>query len=420
MPPVAGSYAVTDWVGMESLRLLKNMLAMAGYANYGYQDEFKKNFAVGDTVRIKFPQEYLVTDGFAYNPQGINRLTTNVTIDQPMQVGFGWDSIEEALELERSQEEVSEQYIQPAIAQLSSEIELRFMDFAFYNTPNVVGTLGAVPTTWTTYATARQRQVELATFAGNKNVMGVTPAMMRTLIAASLTQFNPQDAISKQYKEGSIGRAAGYDWFETMYTHRHTTGVIQTQASVTVNVAGQSGSTLNLNCTTGDTFLRGDIISIANVNYVNPRTKVSTGTNRQFKVMANATGAASTVSLSIYPSIIGPGSPYQNVDALAADLAAVTFWPGTTITNGSASTGSCGLAFNKLAYAIAGVKLMMPQQGGNVKMAVQKTDKNTGLSIALISMFEGENRTQINRLDCLIGFGALYADRAGVLVASLN
>ena len=419
MPPVAGSFATTDWVGMECLRFLENMLAAAGYANYGYQDEFKKKFAVGDTVRVKFPQEYLVTDGFAYNPQGINRLTTNITIDQPMQIGFGYDSIEEALELERSQDEISEQYIRPAVGQLASEIELRFMNYAFFNTPNVVGTLGAIPTAWTTYATARQRMVELATFARNKNVMAVTPAMMRTMIANQLTQFNPTDAISQQYKEGSMGRAAGYDWFESMYCHRHTTGVITTQTSVTVNGAGQSGSTLNLKCTTGDTFLRGDIISVG-ANYVNPRTKVSTGTERQFVVLTNATGAASVVSLNIYPAIVGPGSPYQNVDALPGALAAVTFWPGTTITNGAASTGMCGLAFNKLAFAIAGVELMMPKEGGNVKMAVQKKDKNTGLSIAIISMFEGENRTQINRLDFLGGFGTLYGDRAAVRVASLS
>lgn len=420
MPPVPGSFAVADWVGMEALRFLQNMLAMAGYADYGYQDEFKKNFAIGDTARIKLPQEYLVTDGFAYNPQGLNRQTTTITIDQPMQIGFGWDSIEEALSLERGKSEISEQYIQPAIGQLASEIELRFMNFAFFNCPNVVGTLGAVPTAWTTYATARQRLVELATWNSTKNVIGVTPAMMRVMIANSITNFNPTDELSKQYKQGSIGKAAGFDWFETMYARRHTTGVIATQASVTVNGASQSGATLNVNCTTGDTFLRGDIISAADVNYVNPRTRVSTGTARQFKITANSTGAASTAALSIYPSITGPGSPYQNVNALPANLAAVTFWPGTTITNGAASTGSLGLAFNKLGYAIAGVELMMPQQGGNVQVAVQKKDKNTGLSIAILSMFEGENRTQINRLDCLVGFGRLYADRASVLVASLN
>lgn len=417
---IAGSYAVADWVGMECLRFLENMLAMAGYANYGYQDEFKKNFAVGDTVRIKFPQEFLVTDGFTYNPQGINRQTTTVSIDQPMQVAFEWDSIEEALRLERSEAEIRENYIQPAIGQLASEIELRYCDFMFFNTPNVVGALGAVPTTWATYATARQRLVELATFGKNKNVTGVSPAMMQTLIANSLTQFNPTDEISRQYKEGSIGRAAGFEWFESMYTRRHTTGVIATQASVTVNLGGQSGSTLNLNATTGDTFLRGDIISIASVNYVNPRTKRSTGTNRQFKVMADATAAANAVSLSIYPSIIGPGSPYSNVDALPANLAAVTFWPGSTITNAVASTGTLGYAFNKLGFAIAGVELTMPKEGGNVRMAVQKKDKNTGLSIAMISMFDGNARGWINRLDCLIGFGALYADRASVLIASLR
>ena len=414
------SFAIADWVGMECLRFLENMLMAAGYANFGYQDEFKKKFAVGDSVRIKMPQEFLVTDGFAYTPQAINRQVTTVNIDNPVQVSFEWDSIEEALELERSRDEISEQYLRPAIGQIAQEIETRFMEFAFLNTPNVVGTLGAIPTAWTTYATARQRMVELATFANQKNVMAVTPAMMRTMIANSLTQFNPTDAISQQYKSGSVGRAAGYDWFESMSCQRHTTGIIATQADVDIDGAGQSGSSILLSCTTGDTFVAGDIISIANVNYVNPRTRVSTGTNRQFVITAAATGAASAVTLSIYPSIVGPGSPYQNVDALPANDAQVTFWPGTTITDAAASTGSCGLAFNKLAFAAAGVELMMPSVGGTVKMAVQKRDKNTGFSVAIICDFDSESRKQINRIDTLFGFGRLYADKAAVRIASLS
>ena len=94
MAGTPGSYAVADWVAMDCLRLLKNMLEMAGYANFAYQDEFKKDFQPGDTVRVKFPQEFLVTDGFEYNAQAINRQTTVVTIDQPMKIGFEWDSIE--------------------------------------------------------------------------------------------------------------------------------------------------------------------------------------------------------------------------------------------------------------------------------------------------------------------------------------
>ena len=420
MAGTPGSYAVADWVAMDCLRLLKNMLEMAGYANFTYQDEFKKDFQPGDTVRVKFPQEFLVADGFEYNAQAINRQTTTVTIDQPMQIGFEWDSIEEALKLERSQSQIQEEYFNPAMAQMAQEFELRFMDFAFFNTNNVVGTLASVPTSWDIYAQARQRMVENAGWGANtQRALGVTPAMMRTLITNSLTQFNPQDAISQQYKQGSIGKAAGWDWFESMSCHPHTTGIWTTVATgVTTSSANQSGNSIALTCTTGDTFKRGDIVNFAAVNNVNPRTKRSTGTLKQFKSAQDATGAASAATVQIQPAIIGPGSPYQNVDALPGNAATLTLWPGTSMSNATAKTGTLGLGLNKLAYAMAGIELMMPSEGGPVKLARQKRDPNTGISVAIISMFDGILRRQINRIDSLIGFGALYFDRCAVLVAS--
>ncbi len=420
MAGTPGSYAVTDWVAMDCLRLLTNMLAMAGYANFTYQDEFKKDFQPGDTVRVKFPQEFVVTDTFEYTAQAINRQTTTLTVDQPMQIGFEWDSIEEALKLERTQEQIREEYNKPAMEQMAQEFELRFMDFAFFNANNVVGTLGAIPTSWDVYAQARQRMVENAGWGANSTrAIGVTPAMMRTMITNSLTQFNPTDAISQQYKTGSVGKAAGWDWFESMSCHQHTTGVWATVATgVTTSTGSQSGSTLTVACTTGDTFLRGDIINIAGVNNVNPRTKRSTGTLKQFKITASTTGAASTATLNILPAIIGPGSPYQNVDALPGNGVVLTLWPGTTMANATAKSGVLGMGVNKLAFAMAGVELMMPKEGGVVKIAQQKKDPNTGISIAALSMFDGILRRQINRFDALIGFGPLYQDRCAVLVAS--
>lgn len=422
MPGTPGSYAFADWVALDCMELLENMLAMAGFANFGYQDQFNKEFAVGDTVRVKLPQEFIVTDGFDYTAQAISRLTTTVTVDQPMQIGYEWDSIEAALKMERSDKEIREQYNVPAMRQLASEVELRWMDFCFFNCNNVVGTLASIPVSWDIYAQADQRMTENAgNNLDNRQALAVTPGMMRTMITNSLTQFNPPDAISKQYKTGIVGDAAGSRWFKSMYCHPHTTGVWNTVATgVTVNGAGQSGSTLNVSCTTGDTFKRGDIVNIAGMNNVNPRTKRSTGTLKQLKVMADATGAASTAALTISPAIVGPGSPYQNVDSLPTTGNILTLWPGTAMVNATAKTGVLGMCLNKMYAAMAGVDLMLPSEGGTVKLARKHRDDNTGLTLAMLSMFDGILRRQINRIDMLIGFGPLYTDRCGVLVASLS
>lgn len=422
MAGTPGSYVFTDWVAPECERLLENMLEMAGYANFALNKNFDKDFAIGDTVRFKFPQEWIVTDGMEYNAQAINRQYGTATMDNWMQIGFEWDSLEKALKLERSKKEISEQYLNPAMVQMAQECELRFMDFAFYNCPNVVGSLAAVPTSWTTYAQARSAMVKNAGWsASTKRGLGVTPDMMQTLISNSLTQFNPSDAISQQYKNGSIGKAAGWDWFESMSCHTHTTGIWQTVATgVTVSGNGQAGNSILLAATTGDTVKRGDIINFAGVNNVNPRTKRSTGQLRTFKILADATAAASAMTVSIYPSIIGPGSPYQNVDALPITAAVVTLWPGTTMANSAAKTGTLGFGVNGLSTAMLGAELPNPNQGGAIEIAAHHTDDNTGLSMALVRAFDPILRRWINRFDMLIGFGNIYADRCGVLVASLT
>lgn len=423
MPSTPGTYAVADWVAMDCQRLLTNMLEASSYANFSYQDEFKKDFQPGDTVRVKFPQEFTVSDGFEYSAQAINRQTTTVSIDQPLQIGFEWDSIEQALKLERSQKQIQEEYNVPAMQQFAQEFETRFMDFCFYNISHVVGTLASVPTAWSTYAGARSTMVRNSAWSASpRRGMIVTPDMQATLIANSLTQFNPTDEISKQYKTGSVGKAAGFDWFESMSCHPHTTGIWATVATgVTISGSGQSGTSILVACTTGDTFNRGDHINIAAVNEVNPRTKRSNGVLAQWKIMVTTTGASSAATLTINnPGIIGPGSPYQNVDALPVTAAIVTLMPGTSMSNGAARTGVFGMAINPLAIAMAGIELMIPSEGGLVKIARRARDKTTGLSIALISAFDPDLRRQINRFDSLIGFGALYAHRCGVLIASLT
>lgn len=423
MAGVPGSYAVVDWVAPECVRLLTNKLKAASYANFSFQDEFKRSFAVGENVRVRYPQNWNVVEGFAYQPQAITNKTFNVTIAQPMQISWEQDSFELALRAQRSEEEIRRSYVDPAMVTLANEYERRFMDFAFYNTPNVRGTMAAVPTAWATYASGRQSMVNLGGWGMSaKRGALVSTQMQATMIANSLTQFNPAPEISRQYKEGSIGMAAGFEWFETVACHRHTTGVWATVASgVTIDTSNQAGSSLVVLCTTGDTFKRGDTISIASVNAVVNILHTDLGYEKQFKVMADAVGVAGTATLSIYPDIIGPGSPYQNVSALPLTGAALTLMPGTTMVNGTAKTGTFGLEINDQSMAMAGIELYIPEEGGTVRLSKRAKDKETGISIAMVmGVFDPEQRKVINRIDSLIGFGNEYGDACGCLIASLT
>jgi hypothetical protein len=82
------------------------------------------------SFQIKLPQSWLVTDGLGYQPQGIARLSTTVNLDQIFGIHFEWDSYERLVRMERSQNELEENYLFPAARQLAQEVDSRAADWA--------------------------------------------------------------------------------------------------------------------------------------------------------------------------------------------------------------------------------------------------------------------------------------------------
>lgn len=417
----ANTFLNTSWVSMEILRLLLNKLVCTEYFNNSYQKEFQQEFAPGSSVSIKFPQRMTTTDSMGYAPQAINRLATSLPLDQWIQCAFEWDDYEAAVKLERSEEELRENYLEPAAAAIAQDIDSRAANHARINSSNLVGVLGTDATTVQQYYQARQALMEEACPPG-KRAMLVSSSMMATLGTNITSIFHPADEITKSWKEGAIGRLAGFDWFESNSLYSHTSGVWQTLASVTVNGANQSGTSLAINCTAGDTFKAGDKFSIGTsgtqVSRVNPMTRRVAGKKaaRTFTITKDMTGLGSGNAadvLSILPAIYGPGSQYQNVDQLPGDTAVLTLWPGSSVTAGAAKTGTVGLALSKFAFAIVGGKLYVPTA---VEKSGAAQDPQTGISVRKVKAWDAFRSMQINRMDSLCGFGNLYQANGAVAV----
>lgn len=399
---------------MEILRLLLNKLVCAEYFNRSWEKEFKKEFAPGSSIQVKFPQRMTTTDGMGYQPQAINRLTTTISLDQWIQCAFEWDDYEAAVKLERSEEELRENYLEPAAAAIAQDIDSRCAKHAYRNSSTVVGVLGTDATSVATFFAARQKLMEKACPSG-KRCMLISSSQMTSLGTNITSIFHPADEATRNFKEGSIGRLAGFDFFESNSLYSHTAGTWA--GAVTVNGANQSGTSLAINATAGDTFKKGDKFSILNVNQQNPMTRRTAGkvTVQHFTITADLTavgsGSASDV-LSILPAIYGPTSQYQNVDALPADTAALTLWPGTASPNGK--VGTVGLALSRFAFALVGGKLYVPSA---VEQAGATQDPQTGISVRKVKAWDPVRSMQINRMDSLLGFGNLYQDNGAVAVA---
>lgn len=399
---------VTDWISDEGLRVLVNKLTIAGGMNTSYNKEFRKPFAVGDSVRIDLPFRPTIRNGMGYAPQALSRQTRTVNIDQVFGVDWQVDDLDAVLRMERK--DIKEAYIDPTIAKIAQELDSRAALFAYQNTPNIVGVLGTNPTSFKTIGKARQRMIEMAGWWGKDHTLSIPPSVNTDLVDAASQFFNPPDAISKQYKDGAIGRNNGFDWYESMSLYSHTAGTWA--GAVTVSGSGQSGSSLNVTCTTGDTFFVGDVIAIAAVYAVNPETlRVGqTATTKQFVVTQNAVGAASAATLQIWPPIVGPGVGTQNVDALPLTGQALTLFPGTS--SPSAKAGMQGLAFTSAAFAMCHVPLELPTA---VEHASMQRDPETGIAIRFTQTWDPILARKVTRFDCSpFGFGRLYADECSV------
>lgn len=411
---MANNFLNTQWVSMKVLRLLLNKLIVAEYFNRSWEKDFQKEFAPGSQVSVKFPQRFTVNDGMGYAPQGINRLQTPVNLDQWMQVAFEWDDYENAVKLERSEEELEAQYFEPASAALAQECDSRCAKWAYQNTSMLAGVLGTDPTTVTTYYQARQKLEENAAGVLGKRCMLISSSMMTSLGSNITTIFHPADEITKAWKEGVIGELGAAMFYESQSLYSHTAGTWA--GAVTVSGAGQSGTSLVVTFTAGDTLNVGDKFSLASVNLVNPMTRRIPGkaTAKVFTITQPlvAVGGAGADTINFLPPIYGPGSQYQNVDALPANAAALTLWPGTASPSGK--VGTVGLSLTRQAFAIVGAKLYVPKA---VEESGTAQDPDTGLSVRKVKAWDPVRSVQVNRMDSLFGLGNLYQDNGAVAVA---
>jgi len=404
------SFANTSWVSLEILRLLVNKLVVAEYFNRNWEKDFNKEFAPGSTIQIKFPQRFGVVDGMGYAPQGLNRITTTVSLDNWLQVPFEWDDYERAVKLERSEEELRENYWAPAAAAIAQEVDSRCANFARLNASNIVGQLGTDPTTVQTYYQARAILEKEACTPGRRCML-ISTNMMVSLGSNITNVFNPPSEISRMWKQGTIGTLAAFEFYESNSLWTHTAG---TWAGIVKVVgANQSGTALIIQGTAGDTILPGDKFSITASNMVNPMTRRSAGplVARTFTCPAGATLTGGNDTINILPPLFGPSSQYQNVDALPLNNANLTLWPGTTAPNGK--SGTVGLALSREAFALVGGKLYLPKA---VESAAQQQDPDSGIAIRKVIAWDPVRSMQVNRYDSLVGFGNLYQQNGAVVV----
>lgn len=392
---MANTILTPQQITREALRILHSNLTFIGNINRQYDSSFAKSGAkIGDSLKIRLPNQYTVRTGKTLSAQDTTETSTTLQVATQKGVDVNFSSAELTLSLD----DFSKRILEPAMARLAAEMEADALSM-YKDVYQQVGTAGSVPNAILTYLQAGQKLTESLTPRDNNRTLHLLPSSMVTIVDALKGLFQDSKAITEQYREGLMGRSAGFDWYENTLMPTHTNG--NKVSGVTVNGASQTGSSLNIGgVANADTFKQGTVFTIANVFAVHPETKATLPSLQQFTVTADATMTTTTGTIAISPAITPTGA-YQTVNASPASGAALTIV-------GSASTGyGQNLAFHKDAFAFATADLIMPQ---GVDFA--RREVYDGLSMRIVRDYDINNDNLPCRIDVLYGYKTIRPQMA--------
>lgn len=378
-------------VTREALRVLHNKLTFIGAINRQYDDSFAKSGAkIGDTLQIRLPNQFTVRTGAAMTTpaNAINEQSVSLTVGTQKGVDMNFSSVD----LTMSLDDFSTRILEPAMAVLAASLEADAVTM-YRDVYQLVGTPGTTPNQLITYLQARARLNNSLAPMDDNRTAHLSPLASATIVDALKGLFQDSTAIREQYREGKMGRTAGFDWYENPLVPTHTNG--STVTGVLVNGPGQTGNALAIKgVASGNTFAYGTVFTIAGVYEVHPETKVVTGRLQTFVVSTGgATMSGTTGTIPISPAIVTSGAT-QNVSGSPADGAAIT------ILSGAANTGyEQELTFHRDAFAFATADLVMPR---GVDFAAREV--YDGVSMRIVRAYDINADAFPCRIDVLYGY----------------
>lgn len=401
---MANAILTIDMITRAAVSLFKNSNMFIQNIDTQYDDQFAVDGAkIGDSLRIRLPNDYTVRTGTALQPQDTAEQYTSLSLATQKGVDVSFSTAERTMKLD----DYSQRVLMPMINNLAGAVAYDVMSGVEGGVCNFVSNVdGSSNIISPTADTALQAKSALESnsapqMPGRKIV--VDEYTEARIVSTLSGLFNPSQEISQQYRTGSMKNALSFDWYMDQTVVKHTTGTFS--AGGTVNGASQTGTTLTVNAITG-TFTKGDIITIAGVFAVNRVTKQTTGKLRQFVITADVANGAT--SIPIYPAIV-PGSggqavQYQTVVDSPANAAAVA------LVSKPSEIYRKNIAYAPEAVTLATADLVMPK--GVHEAARRQQD---GISLRMITAYVVGTDQLATRLDVIYGYKFVRPEWACVL-----
>lgn len=378
-------------VTREALRVLHQKANFLGSINKQYDDSFAKDGAkIGDSLKIRMPNQYTVRTGINMAAQDTVETSQTLQVSTVKGVDLNFSSVDLTLSLD----DFSKRIIEPAMSVLVANIEADALTMRRDVYQQANNTAAAI--TLANVLGGRKMLQDSLTPNGDRTALLNTNDNVG-LVDALKGLFNDTTGISKQYKEGYMGRTAGFDFMENTHLSTQARGA---GANYVVNGAGQTGASIIVGTGTGLVDV-GSIVTFAGCNRVHPETKVDTGVLQQFVV--TSTNATNATLVGISPAIVTSGAT-QNVSASPTTTGAMTI-------AGTASTAyGQSLVYHKDAFTFVTADLVQPQ---GVDFAAREV--MDGISMSIVRDFSISDRSFPCRLDVLYGFKTIRPQLAARL-----
>ena len=382
---------------------LSDNLKLCGFVDKADKEDFggKNGFKSGDTIYTSIPQRKIVQrdnlDITSMNKDVVEGKAALV-LDKTATTADEFDSLELATEVDVVN--ALKRFGMPSADALAHDVEARCFGIVADKTYNSVGTAGSNAFTVADILAAKTALDE-ELCPSNDLMLFMNSRSGAKAVDARKGLFQSAEDIKKQYREGYIGTADGFNWVESQMLPTHAngsdvTGIAINDASVSEGSSAITVDGASAAPTVGSTF------TIAGVNKVHPITKVDLGVLQQFVV-----SAATTTLISISPSIYAAAtSGLRNVTALPADNAALVFvGPATTALTQN-------IAMHKSAFKMVTVPLYMPK--GADLVATETVD---GITVNIVRDYDNLTRKVVTRYDVLYGFDAVRPEWSCKLTA---
>ena len=388
----------------EALDVLENTYNAMIHINSEYSDQFRLGGAVlGQTLSIRKPPRFLGRLGQAVQIEGITETFVPLTLSYQRGVDTQVSSQDLALRIDDYRKRI----LEPEIVRLSNLIDQDVCGLA-QGLNNFVGTPGTTPSQLLTYLQAKAKLDNFAAPMDGKRHMFLNPTSEITILDALKGLFQAASEIAEQYREGSMGKAIGFNWWMDQNIYVQTVGTLG--GTPLVDGPNQTGSSILTKNWTTTTLNAGDVISFVSsttpVNAVNPQSYQTTGSPMQFVVTATTSDTGGAMTIPISPAIVGPGSSLQNVTNLPADNTAVYVYdtPAASFSSISAKQSPQNLAVHRDFGTLAMVDMPLP---GGTDKAYRASSRKSGKSIRVIRDYVATTDQWIQRLDVLYGVAVL-------------